>query len=667
MEERLLLSSATVPTNQPTDAEQYMLELINMARANPAAMGQYLVNLAHTDPVLQATTQGENLGQFLQEIDSFGPEPPLAFNSGLIQAATAHSQAMLAANSQFHSPLDYLTNPADATGMNGQAYYPVGSSYWSAGENIFAYGGEVNGTGDAGAVNYFESAFLLDWGNPDFGHLTNILAPGPGEWSPGAPHYPYSEIGIGLLTNVTPTVPPPSSSSIAANLGINVGPDIVSQEFGWRSGNPILTGSIYLDWAGAGMYEPGEGYGGVTIRAVGLNGQGVFQTSTWSTGGYSLPLPPGSYAITASGGGIPAPLSTTVTLHTDNVEWEYGFKTAVADQPVPGRYFGNGQTVAAVYRESTGLWFVAGLSQPIRFGAPGTDVPEPSDYDGVGHTEIAVYRPTTAQWFVLGSNGVGRQLAQFGGPGMDVPEPGDYDGVGRTEVAVYRPSTGQWFVLGPNGVGRQLATFGAPNTDVPIPGNYDGVGHAEPAVYRPSTGQWLVLGPNGGHVIATLGTSIDVPVPGDYDGVGHLEPAVYRPSTGQWFILGPNGLRVTSFGVGNLDVPLLGNFDGDRKADLAVYRPSTGYWYIRTSRSGDESFQFGMAGAYMPVAAGPPLALPVSTAPAAIPAAQTTSSLAILTRSVVTSTTTRRVSNLPVSTTSFPRPFSMLAKRRRSR
>src|SRR3954451_12981761 len=154
LEERLLLSSATVPANQPTDAEQYMLELINIARANPAAMGQFLVNLAHTDPVLQETTQGENLGQFLQEIDSFGPEPPLAFNTSLIQAATAHSQAMLAANSQFHSPLDYLTNPANASGTNGQAYYPVSSGYWSAGENIFAYSGNVQGTGDAAAVNY---------------------------------------------------------------------------------------------------------------------------------------------------------------------------------------------------------------------------------------------------------------------------------------------------------------------------------------------------------------------------------------------------------------------------------------------------------------------------------------------------------------------------------
>src|SRR5205823_1606006 len=100
-------------------------------------------------------------------------------------------------------------------------------------------------------VSYFEEGFLLDWGNPSFGHLMNLLAPGPGEWSPGsAAHYPYSEIGVGLLTNVTPTVPPGSNPEFPANQGLDVGPDIVTQEFGWRSGNPILTGCFYVDRAG---------------------------------------------------------------------------------------------------------------------------------------------------------------------------------------------------------------------------------------------------------------------------------------------------------------------------------------------------------------------------------------------------------------------------------
>ena len=589
LEPRLALSGAAAA---PTDAEQYMLELINLARSNPAAMGQQLYNQAQTNPVLKAATQGWNLNTFLQEIDSFGPEPPLAFNTSLIQAATAHSQAMLAANGQFHSPGDFLTNPA--SGVNGQAYYPVGPYYWSTGENIFAYSANV-GTNDLVTnANYFEAAFLLDWGNPDFGHLTNLLAPGPGEWSPGAAHYPYSEIGIGMLTGVTPTVPPSGSYPL------NVGPDIVTQEFGWRSGNPILTGVFYNDAAGTGFYAPGEGYGGVTVSAVGLNGQGTFQTTTWSTGGYSLPLPPGTYAVTASGGNLPSSLSTTVTLHTDNVEWEYGFKPTRADQPLVGSFLGNGHDQVAVYRASTAQWFVAGESQPISFGGPGIDIPMPGDYDGVGHTELAVYRPSTSQWFVLGPKG-GENLGAFGGPKVDIPLPGDFDGVGHTEPAVYRPSTAQWFVLGPKG-GHLLATFGAPNRDIPVPGDYDGVGHDEPAVYRPSTGQWFVYGPNGGHLIATLGApNLDIPVPGDYDGVGHDEPAVYRPTTGQWFILGPNGIRVVNLGASNLDVPLHGNFDGNGKSDPTVFLPTTAQWFIDYSTGGTSTLQFGLGGSSVPV------------------------------------------------------------------
>src|ERR1700722_18461004 len=63
----------------PTDAEQYMLELINQARANPAAEGQKLLALAATNPLIHQATSGENLNLFYQEISSFAPEPPLAF------------------------------------------------------------------------------------------------------------------------------------------------------------------------------------------------------------------------------------------------------------------------------------------------------------------------------------------------------------------------------------------------------------------------------------------------------------------------------------------------------------------------------------------------------------------------------------------------------------
>lgn len=333
LEGRRLLSSARADLYAPSDAAQSMLELINRARANPAAEGQRLLALVKTDPMLRQATQGWDLNAFVKEINSFRPEPPLAFNTRLNEAALDHDAAMLAVNAQIHSPDGYLSNPQVARAADGQAYYPTGDSYWSTGENIFAYSGGIDPNNTTAVMNYFEAGFLLDWGNPDFGHLTNILAPGPGQWSPGAPHYPYSEVGIGLLTNVNPSVAP-GANPIAANDGLNVGPDLVTQEFGWRSGNPILTGSIYVDRAGTGFYAPGEGLGGVAITAVGREGQGTFRAQTWSSGGYSLALPPGTYAVTAATGGSNR-VGTTVTLGTDNVLWEYAFRPATAAHPSP--------------------------------------------------------------------------------------------------------------------------------------------------------------------------------------------------------------------------------------------------------------------------------------------------------------------------------------------
>jgi hypothetical protein len=529
--------------------------------------------------------QGEDLNAFVAEISSFGPEPPLAFNTRLIEAARDHSQAMIQADNQFHAPADYLTNPASGHAYDGQAYYPTGNNWWATGENIFAYSSGVSG-GVTAFVNYLEAGFELDWGNPDHGHLTNLLAPGPGEWSPSSGgHYRYSEIGIGLIEGVT---------------GKGVGPDVVTQEFGWRSGNPILTGCFYTDQAGTGLYAPGEGLGGVTIRAVGRNGQGVFTTQTWASGGYSLVLPPGTYDVTATGG-LPYALSTTVTLGKDNVEWEWGFKPMQSDQPVPGNYLGNGQAGFAVFRPATDQWFIDGQAQPVAFGGLGLDLPAPADYDGVGHTEVAVYRPTTAQWFVIGPSG-GRLLTTFGWARHDIPVPGDYDGVGHAEVAVYRPTTAQWFVLNPNGTQR-MVWFGQKNVDIPVPGDYDGVGHAEVAVYRPTTGEWFVVGPGGGRRIATFGQpGVDIPVPGDYDGVGHLEPAVYRPTTGQWFILGPNGVRIVTLGQPGLDVPIRADYDGDHRTDPAVYRPSTAEWFVLKSSTSTVRYRaFGQGGSSSPV------------------------------------------------------------------
>ena len=84
----------------PTPQEQYMLELINRARANPAAEGVRLAGIA--DPLTVASIMhcGVDLNQVKSVFASYSAKPPLAFNSFLIGIAREHSQYMIDNNVQ---------------------------------------------------------------------------------------------------------------------------------------------------------------------------------------------------------------------------------------------------------------------------------------------------------------------------------------------------------------------------------------------------------------------------------------------------------------------------------------------------------------------------------------------------------------------------------------
>lgn len=77
------------------------------------------------------------------------------------------------------------------------------------------------------------------------------------------------------------------------------------------------------------------------------------------------------------------------------------------------------------------------------------DIPVPGDYDGDGIKDIAVFRPSTGEWFIIPStHGVSSYWAAVWGQAGDVPVPGNYGG-GHDQMAVWRPSTGEWMIAQP--------------------------------------------------------------------------------------------------------------------------------------------------------------------------------------------------------------------------
>jgi hypothetical protein len=220
---------------------------------------------------------------------------------------------------------------------------------------------------------------------------------------------------------------------------------------------------------------------------------------------------------------------------------------------------GDCRTDVAVYRPSTGAWYLRN-QYSLYYGSSG-DIPVPGDYDGDGITDIAVYRPSSGAWYVR------NQYSAYYGQSGDIPVPGDYDGDGDTDVAVFRPATGAWYIRN-----QYSVSFGQ-SGDIPVPADYDGDSFTDVAVYRPSTGAWYIRYKSK----ISYGVSTDIPVPGDYDGDGDADIAVYRPSTGAWYV---RGMSTTFYG-GSADIPVPGDYDGDGTTELAVYRPATGAWYVR--------------------------------------------------------------------------------------
>jgi uncharacterized protein YkwD len=250
----------------PTNLEQLMLELVNRARANPAA---------------EAARFGINLNQGLApDTISATAKPPLAFQPSLILAARNHTQWMLATNIFDHTGVN---NSTDRERMSDAGYVFSGSN--SSGENI-GWGGS------SGAVEPISSTAERHEGLfRSESHRTNICGEN------------YEEIGLGILTGVFQ--------------GFNA--LVVTQNFASSDAlpDPRLLGVVFKDTNGNGAYDVGEGLPGVTVTPEG----GAWDAVTSASGGYAMPhTGSGLMNVTFSGGGLLTPSTSSVQRTGSNVK-----------------------------------------------------------------------------------------------------------------------------------------------------------------------------------------------------------------------------------------------------------------------------------------------------------------------------------------------------------
>ena len=250
LEARLLLA-----VGEPSIYDQYLLELINRARSDPAA-------------------EAARLGISLQEglpagvTISTASKQPLAFNTDLLEAAQGHTLWMIENESFQHNegsqtPLQRVT----AAGYDPTTF----DENLGVIEQADGFPDPLTGTEDLHRQIFLDSATL---GRTQRRALMDD---------------DFREAGVGVLAGAVT-----GGSAIAA-----------TEDLAARSGDAFLTGVVYsnalvlLD----DFYTPGEGLGGVTVTASRVGG-GAFTTTTWDSGGYSLALAAGTYDVTFTGGGL---------------------------------------------------------------------------------------------------------------------------------------------------------------------------------------------------------------------------------------------------------------------------------------------------------------------------------------------------------------------------
>ncbi len=286
----------TADGQHPDGNEQLLVWLMNRARQNPAAEGQWLATEPDEEIAQARSVFQVNTDLLRSEFTGYAAKPPAAFDARLYQAAKIHSDDLIARNAQDHN------QQFDRVSAAGFRY-----TLWRG--NVFSYATSALNT---------HAGWNIDWGGNDGTGMQTGRKHRIGLMSLDSD---YTNVGIALVaegnpdTQVGPWVATGNYAHAAAN--------------GTDHFNTFLVGTVWQDKNKNSRYDPGEGYGNVMVTPS----QGTYYAMTSAGGGYAIPVTAsGSIAVRFSGGGVPD-ASRTVAVNNSSVLLDY--QTDAAD-PGPG-------------------------------------------------------------------------------------------------------------------------------------------------------------------------------------------------------------------------------------------------------------------------------------------------------------------------------------------
>lgn len=270
----------TADGTHPDGGEQQSVWLMNRARANPAAEGEFLANTG--DPgVRDAITYFRvNVAKMKAEFAALPPAPPAVFDRRIYEASRQHSLDLIRRDTQ-----DHVNQP--------QRVLAAGFLFARASFNVYSY-----------TVSTFEAHALF---NIDIGVTADGMQEGRRHRN-AIMSAAYTNMGLAAVPENNPatTVGPLVISSAHAS----------AQENGVDQFNRFITGTVWDDLNGNRRYDPGEGIGGVLVQPD----RGDWHAVTGMAGGFAFPaVETGAYRLIFTGGSLPGVYTRTVTVAGDSV------------------------------------------------------------------------------------------------------------------------------------------------------------------------------------------------------------------------------------------------------------------------------------------------------------------------------------------------------------